>query len=113
MASEVASPDISGSSAADTDIPNRLTGNVYSSWALAKPVTAPVGNRLGKHCIDIGTDLHDTSTDEHGHKIAHDFAHMHKHGVHTAAQMWRDPPDHRYLYRAIAARCRAPIPTPA
>src|SRR5262249_45573205 len=46
MASDVASPDISGSSAADTDIPNRLTGNVDNSWALAKPVTAPVGNRV-------------------------------------------------------------------
>src|SRR6266699_3034798 len=46
MASDVVSPDISGSSAADTDIPKRLTGSVYNSWALANPVTAPVGNSV-------------------------------------------------------------------
>ena len=39
-------PDIAGNSAADIDMPNRLTGSVYSSWAFAKPVTAPVGSRL-------------------------------------------------------------------
>src|SRR6266567_2660632 len=48
MASDVVSPDISGSSAADTDIPKRLTGSVYNSWALANPVTAPVDNSVAR-----------------------------------------------------------------
>ena len=37
---------IAGSSAAATDMPNRLTGSVYSNCAFAMPVTAPVGSRL-------------------------------------------------------------------
>ena len=44
--SAAATPDIAGSSAAATDMPNRLTGSVYRSCAFSRPVTAPVGSRL-------------------------------------------------------------------
>ena len=41
-----ATPDMAGSSAADTDMPNKLTGSRYSSCAFNRPATAPVGSRL-------------------------------------------------------------------
>jgi hypothetical protein len=44
--SPIAMLDIAGSSAADTDMPNRLTGSVYSVEAFESPVTAPVPSRL-------------------------------------------------------------------
>ena len=44
--SRLAVPDIAGSSAAATDMPNRLTGSVYRSCAFASAVSAPVGRKL-------------------------------------------------------------------
>ena len=37
---------MAGSSAADTDMPKRLTGSVYRSVAFDNPATAPVGSQL-------------------------------------------------------------------
>src|SRR6185369_13252055 len=47
-ASDDATPDIVGSSAAATDIPNSLTGSVYKREAFCRPVTAPVGRKLAR-----------------------------------------------------------------
>ena len=44
--SMLSAPAIAGSSAAETDIPNRLTGSVYNNVAFDNPVTAPVGSQL-------------------------------------------------------------------
>jgi hypothetical protein len=37
---------MAGSSAAATDMPKRLTGSVYKTWAYEIAATAPVGRRL-------------------------------------------------------------------
>ena len=46
MTADADSADSAGSSAADTDMPNRLIGSVYRSCAFISPATAPVGSRL-------------------------------------------------------------------
>src|SRR6266540_2013293 len=38
--------DMAGSSAAEIDMPKRLTGRVYRLWAYVSALTAPVGRKL-------------------------------------------------------------------
>ncbi len=45
-ASALAAPDIAGNSAADTAIPNKLTGSSVSVVAFDSALTAPLGNQV-------------------------------------------------------------------
>ena len=104
--------DMAGSSAADTAMPNRLTGSMLMDCALVSPATAPSPSLLASNWSTyplICTTPRLTNT---GAKLRNHLAHVPRARVQAQSQLAASAAAPPATAPRIAARCRPPNPTP-